>query len=86
MPVVEPGGYVSTARFPANLLAPRVYELRLYGTIHNVRSVPPGGIAIPLPVGSNNGINRAYPREPVRSKLQPKIPWDTRVLPLDPGR
>jgi len=85
MPVVEPGSYVSKALLPANLLAPRHYELRLYGTIHNVRSVPPGGIAIQLPVGSNNGINRAYPREPVRSRLQPKIPWDTRALPLDPA-
>ncbi len=85
MPVVEPGGYRSTATLPANLLAPRVYELRLYATIHNVRTVPPGGIAIPLPVGSNSGINRAYPREPVRSKLQPRIPWDTRAGSLERG-
>lgn len=83
MPVVEPGDYVSTALIPGDLFAPRIYELRVHGTIHNVRSVPPGGIAISLPVGSSNGINRAYPREPIRSKLQPKILWETRVRSLD---
>jgi lipopolysaccharide transport system ATP-binding protein len=86
MPVVEPGEYVSTAHIPPNLLAPRVYELRLYGTIHNARSVPPGGIAVSLPVASNSGINRAYPHEPVRSMIQPKIPWDTTLLSPGPER
>jgi lipopolysaccharide transport system ATP-binding protein len=77
MSVVEPGSYVSRAVIPADLLAPRTYELRVYGTIYNVRSIPPGGIGIPLPVDKSNGINRAYPHEPVRAKLQPKILWQT---------
>ncbi len=83
---VEPGDYRSTATIPADLLAPRDYELRAFGTIHNVRSIPPGGIGVPLHVEANNGINRAYPREPVRAKLQPRIAWRTVALPAAPGR
>jgi len=68
---------VSRATIPADLLAPRAYELRLQGTIYNVRSVPPGGIVIPLLVERSNGINRAYPLDPIRSKLLPRIKWET---------
>jgi len=75
MSLVEPGTYVSKAVIPADLLAPRLYELRLYGTIYNVRSIPPGGISIPLKVEKNNGISRAYPNDPIRSKLLPRIMW-----------
>jgi len=77
MAVVEPGSYVSRAIIPADLLAPRAYELRLQGTIYNVRSVPPGGVIIPLLVERSNGINRAYPLDPIRSKLLPRIKWET---------
>lgn len=80
MPVVDPGIYVSRATIPADLLAPRAYELRVYGTIYNVRSVPPGGIGIPLFVERSNGINRGYPNDPIRSKMLPRIPWSVEVL------
>ncbi len=82
----EPGDYRSTATIPADLLAPRVYELRVFGTIHNVRDIPPGGVGVPFRVETNNGINRAYPREPIRSKLQPRIAWRTDALPADARR
>jgi lipopolysaccharide transport system ATP-binding protein len=75
MSFVEPGKYVSKAMIPADLLAPRPYELRLYGTIYNERSIPPGGIGIQFVVEKSNGINRAYPNEPIRSKLMPRINW-----------
>jgi len=78
MSLVEPGRYISRATIPADLLAPRTYELRVYGTIYNVRSIPPGGIGIPLMVEKSNDINRAYPQDPIRSKLLPRIPWETR--------
>jgi len=76
---VEPGTYCSCATIPADLLAPRLYDLRIYGTIFNVRNMPPGGIGIPLNVEKNNRINRAYPLEPIRAKLLPKIHWHTEV-------
>lgn len=78
--VLEPGAYRIKAVIPADFLAPRIYDLRFYGTIHNVRSIPPGGICIPLTVAASNGINRAYPHEPIRSKLQPRIPWSAELL------
>jgi lipopolysaccharide transport system ATP-binding protein len=74
---VESGEYISVATIPANLLAPHMYSLRFYATIYNVRSCTPGGITIPITVEASNGINRAYPQEPIRSKLQPKIAWVT---------
>ena len=79
--VVDPGEYVSSATVPADLLAPRTYELRVFGTIHNVRSIPPGGVGIPFPVEASNGLNRAYPNEPIRSRLQARIPWRTEAAP-----
>jgi hypothetical protein len=75
--LVEPGEYKSIATIPANLLAPRMYTLRFYATIYNDRSCTPGGIGIPITVEASNGINRAYPQDPIRSKLQPKISWIT---------
>ncbi|MDF1579412.1 MAG: ABC transporter ATP-binding protein [Desulfuromonadales bacterium] len=77
MSTIEPGRYLSKATIPADLLAPRSYELRVYGTIYNVRSIPAGGIGIPLLVEKSNDINRAYPQDPIRSKLLPRIPWQT---------
>lgn len=75
MSLVKPGTYISKAVIPADLLSPRLYELRLYGTIYNLRSIPPGGIGIPLEVKKSNGIRRAYPNDPIRSKLLPRIEW-----------
>jgi lipopolysaccharide transport system ATP-binding protein len=79
MSVVEPGRYVSQAVIPADLLAPRSYELRIYGTIYNQRSIPAGGVGIALLVENTSGINRAYPLDPIRAKLLPRIPWQTQL-------
>ena len=77
IPAVQPGSYVSTAIIPAHLLAPRTYQLRIYGTIFNVRSLTPGGVKLPLQVESSGVINRGYPHDPVRSRLQPRLAWKT---------
>ena len=75
--VVSPGRYRSTATIPADLLAPHDYLLILRGTIHGVRNLTAEGVAIPITVTGTSRINRAYPHEPVRAKLQPFIPWKT---------
>jgi lipopolysaccharide transport system ATP-binding protein len=75
--VVPPGRYRSTATIPADLLAPHDYLLILRGTIHGVRNLTGEGVAIPITVTGTSRINRAYPHEPVRAKLQPFIPWKT---------
>ena len=76
---VEPGEYVSTGTIPECLLAPRAYELRIHGTIFNVRSCTADGLGIPLNVSASSGINRAYPQDPIRSKMQPRIFWRTEM-------
>jgi lipopolysaccharide transport system ATP-binding protein len=78
-PTVQPGCYVSTATLPAGLLAPRDYSLVVRATIHNVRMCQPNeGLSLGLQVHSTGPLNRAYPHEPIRGKLQPAIPWETK--------
>jgi lipopolysaccharide transport system ATP-binding protein len=77
VPVVQPGRYVSTARIPAHLLAPRRYQLWFRGTVHNVRSCSGPGISVPLFVTNSTDVNRAYPGEPLRSRLLPEVTWAT---------
>ena len=77
---VPPGEYGSTGVIPADLLSPRIYELRIYGAIYNQRTLTPGGIRIPLHVERSSGINRGYPYQPIRSRMQPRIAWTTAVL------
>ena len=75
--VMQPGVYQSTAIIPACLLGPREYTLRIHGSIFNVRHCISDEIAIRLNLHSSAGINRAYPADPLRSKLQPFIEWQT---------
>lgn len=77
---VLPGEYESRAVLPGNLLAPREYRLVLQATVYNVRSCMPGGLHVPLQVEPTGRINRAYPHEPIRSKLQPLVQWQTEPL------
>ena len=74
---MAPGRYRSTATIPGDLLAPQDYLLILRATIHGVRNLTAEGVAIPISVTGTSRINRAYPHEPVRAKLQPAIPWQT---------
>jgi len=78
VPVIEPGNYFSKAIIPGNLLAPTNYELRIRGTIYNERSCTGDGIGIQIVVEDTSNLNRAYPNEPVRSKLRPIISWDNK--------
>jgi hypothetical protein len=73
---VPAGRYRSVAEIPANLLANRTYWLHLQATIHNLRPLAGEGILLPLDV-QRSSINRAYPHEPNRAKLQPWINWRT---------
>jgi lipopolysaccharide transport system ATP-binding protein len=74
---VPAGRYRSVAEIPANLLANRTYWLHLQATIHNLRPLAGEGILLPLDVQRSSSINRAYPHEPNRAKLQPWINWRT---------
>ncbi len=80
IPTVEPGEYLSIATIPANFLAPRKYEIKISGTIFNKRSCTSDGIRIPLIVESTSSVNRGYPEDTIRSKLQPQIAWQTKKM------
>jgi len=79
---LEPGEYLSTAVIPANLLAPRQYEIRLRATVHNVRTCTGEGVGIPLIVEQSRAGNPAYAGGVVPGKLQPDIPWTTSPIML----
>lgn len=77
---VEPGHYISQAVIPENFLAPTTYDLRIRGTIHNVRTFEPkDGICIRLSVEKAGLSNKAYLAEPIRGKLAPLIAWKTDI-------
>jgi len=77
-----PGHYRSEAAIPSPLLAPREYLLVLRATIHNERTLTGEGLSIRLHVGSASRLNRGYPRDPIRSKLQPPVSWRTEARAL----
>ena len=74
----QPGRYVSTARIPARLLAPRTYRLVVRGSLHEGGTMTGEGVAILLHVQPTSPIDRAYSNGRTISKLQPFIPWETR--------
>jgi lipopolysaccharide transport system ATP-binding protein len=83
IPTVLPGSYVSTVIIPADFLAPKQYKLIFWGTIHDVRSCTPGGIAVPLTVVNTGRKSRAYADEPLHiAKLAPILEWRTRPCTL----
>jgi lipopolysaccharide transport system ATP-binding protein len=74
---LDRGEYVSSARVPANLLAPGDYEVHVYATIFNIRMCTPQPIRLSISVDPTGRVNRAYVGEPARGKLLPHIPWTT---------
>ena len=77
-PLVQPGRYTSRATLPAKLLAPRDYGLVVRATIHNVRPCQTNeGVALQLHVQRTGPLNRAYPDDPIRGRLQPAVAWET---------
>ncbi|RWX46756.1 lipopolysaccharide transport system ATP-binding protein [Candidatus Electrothrix aarhusensis] len=79
VPTLVTGEYISSAIIPANLLAPRRYNLCVRGSIYNVRTCTGDGITIPLNVEASSRVNRGYSQDTVRSKLQPIISWQTSI-------
>lgn len=80
MSVFEPGKYLVSTAIPADLLAPRNYEIQIGATVYNLRSCIGGGINIPISVERANGLNGGYPGDPIRAALQPRFPWQMEVL------
>ena len=81
IPTMDCGNYISKAVIPADILAPRTYELVIRGTIFNIRCcVSQDGIRIPIFVERTGKSNQAYSVEPIRGKLSPQIEWNTEQI------
>lgn len=83
---MQPGAYVAHAQIPAHLLAARGYMLGIQAGIFNVRKCIPGSLRVPLQVVAASDLNRAYPAEAGRSKLQPHIAWTHNQIAGQQGR
>lgn len=77
MPTVEPGIYKAKVSIPANILAPKIYYLRIQATIYGEKMLlDQTGINVILNVEHTGKYNRAYYMEPVRSKFAFALPWE----------
>lgn len=74
-PVVEAGRYVATAEIPADLLAPRPYQLRVGASIADVRNLVPDFVRINVDVRASGIVNRAYPGYLTPGRVAPHIEW-----------
>jgi lipopolysaccharide transport system ATP-binding protein len=77
LPLVREGRYRSTAIIPADLLAPRPYQIRVTAAIHNQRTLLPAPIRVNIDVQPTGIVNRAYPGFTTSGRLAPNIEWHT---------
>jgi len=74
-PLVEAGRYVATAVIPADLLAPRPYQLRVNAGIANVRACLPDAVRLSLDVQQTGVVNSAYPGYETPARIAPHLQW-----------
>jgi lipopolysaccharide transport system ATP-binding protein len=86
LPNVQPGFYRSVAAIPADLLAPRRYELALGAAIVGGRHCLPEPIRIPIDVEPGGRVNRQFPGYVAPGVLLPSIPWRSSILEAAPPR
>src|SRR5262249_49176269 len=79
LPVVDEGEYLCRLIFPAEFLAPRVYEVRIRAAIACVREFSLGSIRLSFEVQASGKVNRAYAGYVTPGKLAPLLEWKTDV-------
>ncbi len=77
MPLVRAGRYRSVAVIPADLLAPRPYQIRVTAAVHNLRTLLPAPVRVNIDVQQTGVVNRAYPGFTTAGRLAPDIEWRT---------
>ena len=82
LPIVEEGDYVCRLTYPAEFLAPRLYEVSIKAGIAHVRECYSQPIRIPFEVQASGKFNQAYPRHVTVAKLAPLLDWKTEFTPL----
>jgi lipopolysaccharide transport system ATP-binding protein len=80
LPTMKPGRYSSCAVIPADLLAPKTYEMGISASIYNLRVCLPE-IFVRFQVHDAGRMKFVYAQDgPGDLKLAPCIPWTTRTL------
>jgi hypothetical protein len=75
VPTIYPGVYESRALIPANIFAPRRYELELGLAIAHRRYCAPELIRVKFDVDLTGKVNQALPGYASPGKLLPAISW-----------
>lgn len=71
------GVHKVSAQIPPNLLAPCRYSIRATAFVFSIRPCMPRWVTASFLVTRGNGIDEAYSKHPLRSKIQPFIDWTT---------
>jgi lipopolysaccharide transport system ATP-binding protein len=79
-PLMEAGSYIARVAIPANLLAPRQYQLRVNAAIVNVRRCIPDAVRINFDVQQTGIVNRAFPGYQTLGRLAPHLHWVVRRI------
>lgn len=77
-PFVAAGRYTATVTIPANLLASRVYQLRINAGIADVRLLLPEPVRINIDVQQSGIVNRAYPGYSSPGRVAPHLEWSVK--------
>ena len=75
LPLIDAGSYVARVTIPADLLAPRRYQLRVNAAIVNVRRCMPDAVRIHFDVQQTGVVNRALPGQQTAGRLAPRLDW-----------
>ncbi len=79
-PVMEAGSYAAKVTIPADILAPRQYQLRFNAAIVNVRRCVPDAVRINFDVRPTGIVNRAFPGYQTPGRLAPHLEWVVRRI------
>ncbi len=74
-PLLEAGRHVARVTIPADLLAPRPFELRLFANLTGVRSCLVEPIRLMFDVQQSGLVNRALPGYQTQARISPRLQW-----------
>ena len=76
-PFMSEGSYVSVVTIPADFLAGREYEIKIWAGIHRIRTLFPKPLCIRLDMHYGGKVNRAYAGYSSPGKIAPLLTWQT---------
>ena len=76
-PFMSKGSYVSVVTIPADFLAGKEYELKIWAGIHRIRALFPSPLSVRLDMHYGGRVNRAYAGYSSPGKIAPLLRWHT---------